>query len=148
MRCPREGWTHHCPPNSRRVPRIMRPDLVRGCASQHSRFMRAKAISTSRHPFADRGRARNVSFRRHNNNVALALQPRLSFYPLAKFAHAPQIKRAGLPLIAQIRTVAQANAAVAEGACRCRRVAVAWQISSSKQPHSTHPPTSDQIDHR
>ena len=50
-------------------------------------------------------------------NVALAREPKaifLSFGEIRSFA--PQIKRAGIPLIAQIQTVAQARAAVNEGA--------------------------------
>jgi len=50
-------------------------------------------------------------------NVALAREPKaifLSFGEIRSFA--PQIKRAGIPLIAQIQTVAQARAAASEGA--------------------------------
>jgi nitronate monooxygenase len=50
-------------------------------------------------------------------NVALAREPKaifLSFGEIRSFA--PQIRRAGIPLIAQIQTVAQATAAVNEGA--------------------------------
>ena len=50
-------------------------------------------------------------------NVALAREPKailLSFGEIRSFA--PQIRRAGIPLIAQIQTVAQAKAAVSEGA--------------------------------
>lgn len=50
-------------------------------------------------------------------NVALAREPKailLSFGEIRSFA--PQINRAGIPLIAQIQTVAQAKAAVSEGA--------------------------------
>jgi nitronate monooxygenase len=50
-------------------------------------------------------------------NVALAREPKaifLSFGEIRSFA--PQIKRAGIPLIAQIQTVAQAKAAASEGA--------------------------------
>jgi nitronate monooxygenase len=50
-------------------------------------------------------------------NVALAREPKaifLSFGEIRSFA--PQIRRAGIPLIAQIQTVAQARAAVNEGA--------------------------------
>jgi nitronate monooxygenase len=49
--------------------------------------------------------------------VALAREPKaifLSFGEIRSFA--PQIKRAGIPLIAQVQTVAQAKAAVNEGA--------------------------------
>jgi len=50
-------------------------------------------------------------------NVAIAREPKaifLSFGEIGSFA--PQIRRAGIPLIAQIQTVAQAKAAVSEGA--------------------------------
>ncbi|WP_291562013.1 nitronate monooxygenase [Bradyrhizobium sp.] len=50
-------------------------------------------------------------------HVALAREPKaifLSFGEIRSFA--PQIRRAGIPLIAQIQTVAQATAAVNEGA--------------------------------
>ena len=50
-------------------------------------------------------------------DVALARDPKvmfLSFGEIASFA--PRIKRAGVPLIAQVQTITQAKAAVSEGA--------------------------------
>jgi hypothetical protein len=44
-RCCRESWTHHCAPDSWRFTPSIRPDLVCGRTSQHSRIMRARAIS-------------------------------------------------------------------------------------------------------